>query len=195
MAVLFTLGGVARFVPGSFAKAESADIETVIQTTAIDPVTASQQSLSSPTPTAAVCLTEATALLVAESQDSLAREQALLDQRRIEIDALLVELDRRRNKLQEVESLLQARWQKMRVRADEDVQHLAQMYGAMKAKEASEIFNRMDPGFAAGFLRELNSEQAGLILAGMNTEKAYVVSLKMASVNMDIRDGDINGAQ
>jgi flagellar motility protein MotE (MotC chaperone) len=45
----------------------------------------------------------------------------------------------------------------------------------------------MDPSFAAGFFRELKSEQAGLILAKMEPNKAYAVSIKIAARNEDIR--------
>ena len=64
---------------------------------------------------------------------------------------------------------------------------MAQMYGAMKPDQAAIIFNQMDPGFAAGFLRLLNSEQAGLIMANMESQQAYIVSVRLASINEDLR--------
>jgi flagellar motility protein MotE (MotC chaperone) len=72
--------------------------------------------------------------------------------------------------------------------ANQDIQHLAQMYGAMKPDQAAGIFNQMDAGFAAGFLRLIPSDQAGLILANMENEKAYIVSVKIASTNSDLRN-------
>jgi len=83
--------------------------------------------------------------------------------------------------------LLNERWAEMKSESDSDLKHLAQMYGSMKPDQASLIFNEMDTNFAAGFLRQLPSDQAGLILANMDTEKAYIVSVRLASMNDDIR--------
>jgi flagellar motility protein MotE (MotC chaperone) len=58
----------------------------------------------------------------------------------------------------------------------------------MKPDSAASIFNQMDPAFAAGFLRLMPSEQAGLILAAMDSKKAYVISVKVASMNADVRN-------
>lgn len=82
---------------------------------------------------------------------------------------------------------METRWEDMQAFAGEDLNHLAQMYGAMKPDQAATIFNQMDPGFAAGFLRLLNSEQAGLIMANMESQQAYIVSVRLASINEDLR--------
>ncbi len=65
--------------------------------------------------------------------------------------------------------------------AQGDIVHLTTMYATMKPKQAAQIFNRMDPKFAAGFIREMKGGQAGLILASMDTKKAYEISLVIAS--------------
>ena len=62
------------------------------------------------------------------------------------------------------------------------------MYGSMKPDQAAAIFDQMEPDFAGNFLRLMRSEQAGLIMASMETRKAYAVSLKLAELNADIRD-------
>ena len=62
------------------------------------------------------------------------------------------------------------------------------MYSAMKADQAAQIFNQMDAGFAAGFLRLMASDQAGLIMVNMQTQKAYLVSVKLATMNDDVRN-------
>ena len=86
-----------------------------------------------------------------------------------------------------LQKMLDERWKRMSATADQDVEHLASMYAAMKPDQAAAIFDQMDPSFAAGFLRLMPSDQAGMILAGMETSKAYVVSVKLASRNEDIR--------
>ena len=78
----------------------------------------------------------------------------------------------------------------MQAFAGEDLKHLADMYGAMKPDQAATIFDQMDPGFAAGFLRLLSSEQAGLIMASMESQQAYVVSVRLASLNEDLRQDE-----
>lgn len=71
--------------------------------------------------------------------------------------------------------------------AQQDITHLTAMYQTMKPKQAAAIFDKMDPNFAAGFLREMDGGRAGLILAAMNTTKAYEISLVIASRNAQYR--------
>jgi flagellar motility protein MotE (MotC chaperone) len=55
------------------------------------------------------------------------------------------------------------------------------MYSTMKPKNAAAIFDRMDPAFAAGFLREIDSARAGVIMAEMGEEQSYRISLLIAN--------------
>lgn len=71
--------------------------------------------------------------------------------------------------------------------ATNDIVHLTTMYEIMKPKKAALIFDRMDSKFAAGFLREMQSAQAGQILAAMDATKAYEISLVIASRNAKYR--------
>ena len=98
------------------------------------------------------------------------------------------ELDRRASDLEAVEQTLQERWGQLQEASNDDMEHLARMYGTMKPDQAASIFNQMDSDFAAGFMRLMRSEQAGMILAGMETRKAYAVSLKLAALNEDVRN-------
>jgi flagellar motility protein MotE (MotC chaperone) len=87
-----------------------------------------------------------------------------------------------------VQQTLQERWGQLQDASNDDMEHLARMYGTMKPDQAASIFNQMDSDFAAGFMRLMRSEQAGMILAGMETRKAYAVSLKLAALNEDVRN-------
>ncbi len=71
--------------------------------------------------------------------------------------------------------------------AQNDVIHLTTMYATMKPKQAALIFNKMNSRFAAGFLREMKGQRAGLILAAMDAQKAYEISLVLASRNANYR--------
>ena len=135
-----------------------------------------------------VCLTGD--LVEAMEQDQKTIEQRISDLRaeEIQFQNRKMELDQQAEDLKSIQIQWDDRWQRMAEAANEDIQHLAQMYGAMKPDQAAGIFNQMDAGFAAGFLRLIPSDQAGLILANMENEKAYVVSVKIASTNSDLRD-------
>lgn len=202
LGVLFTIGGATRFLP-SFAEAEETAVqaETAAYTSGVshadNEAHPESDTLTPPEVTAAapenVCFTdEAAAALTEDQRQFEAQQQAQLDQQ-LALDARQVELDRQAAELQALHETLETRWASMQAAADEDLAHLARMYGAMKPREAASIFNQMDPGFAAGFLKLMPSEQAGQVLAGMESDKAYIVSVKLASVNADIRSpSDMN---
>ena len=127
---------------------------------------------------------------MASDQARLETESDNLVARELELQAWEAELTQTREDLSALQATLETRWQDMQAFAGEDLNHLAQMYGAMKPDQAAIIFNQMDPGFAAGFLRLLNSEQAGLIMANMESQQAYIVSVRLASLNEDLRRED-----
>ncbi len=92
--------------------------------------------------------------------------------------------DRMKKQLEAVETAKAALDESLRYRKDianADIAHLSAMYETMKPKQAARIFNEMDAKFAAGFLRQMKGGQAGLILANMQTTKAYQISLILAS--------------
>ena len=200
LGVLFTLGGAARLLPGDAGAAEGDPAESEL------PAAASMVSAESPnsaekttpgkpinltpsTPSNAtqVCFTAETAQQLRLEQETLGAERETLQESRLKLAAREAEVQAKFAELDALNAKLDQRWKDMQVTSREDLQHLAQMYGAMKADQAAQIFNQMDPAFAARFLRMISSDQAGLILAGMETDKAYVVSVKLANFNADIR--------
>jgi flagellar motility protein MotE (MotC chaperone) len=198
LGVLFTIGGAARFLPNALATAETATetMQTTTQTSGGDPNVALANIISPnetltlhPTETGQVCFTGEAAERATKSLDEIEARTNALDQRAISLSTQDAEIQQRLNELEAIESRLNKRWQDMTAEAEMDITHLAQMYGAMKPDQAAQIFDKMDPSFAAGFLRELKSEQAGLILARMDANKAYAVSIKIAARNDDIRTG------
>lgn len=124
----------------------------------------------------------------------------------VELKRRRAELDRREAALVEREQLLQAVEARIKLRLEEmakaqeklantaamvedaagrDVRHLVEMYQQMKPKQAGAIFDTMAPNFAAGFLGQMDASAAGLILANMQPEKAYAVSLLLAGRNVE----------
>ncbi|MGB3625991.1 MAG: hypothetical protein WA989_09185 [Henriciella sp.] len=188
LGVLFTIGGATRILPSTLASAEDSKVEETSLAAAPDDVipAAFAETRAKETPTE-LCLTGEAASALATDQAALkARADALQDQE-LELRAREQELDKQAAELASLRQTIDERWKTMTTSADNDIQHLAQMYSAMKPDQAASIFNQMDPGFAAGFLRLMPSDQAGLILAGMQADKAYIVSVKLASKNGDIR--------
>ena len=192
LGLLFTIGAASRLVPSSVASPTSADALAV--TTASNMLTAAAATPEhSPVQskltdiTGQICFGEDLADAMAADQLRLSTENNKLDGRELELQAWATELEQTRADLSVLQATLDTRWQDMQAFASEDLQHLAQMYGAMKPDQAATIFNQMDPGFAAGFLRLLNSEQAGLIMANMESQQAYIVSVRLASINEDLR--------
>ena len=114
----------------------------------------------------------------------LARREAALEDRVQLLEAIeervrdrLAELASARDKLAETAALVDDA-------ASKDVRHLAEMYRQMKPKQAGRIFNAMAPEFAAGFFGQMGAKPAAMILANMDPDKAYAVSLLLAGRNV-----------
>lgn len=190
LGVLFSVGAAVRFLPSNLAIADESHKPAPAVQDEHAPLPDATAARSDAKQIDKVCFTAETAALLAEDQKKLKAQQAALQELELQLTARQQELDRREADLQAVQATLDERWDKMLDASNNDMDHLARMYGSMKADQAAQIFNQMDSDFAAGFLRLMRSEQAGMILAGMETEKAYAVSLKLASMNEDIRDSD-----
>lgn len=185
LGVLFTLGAATRLVPTTFAEAKEAEAETVTSTMTESPETdlpAEAKAIEGQ-----ICFSEDLSAQLASDQARLELESETMVERELKLQAWEAELEQTREDLSALQATLETRWQDMQAFAGEDLNHLAKMYGAMKPDQAAIIFNQMDPGFAAGFLRLLNSEQAGLIMANMDSQQAYIVSVRLASINEDLR--------
>ena len=134
-----------------------------------------------------ICFTGETAALLSEDRWLFEMEEEELKEKQLELQAKEEQLKQQAEELQALHRVLEERWASMKNTSDDDIKHLSQMYAAMKPDAAAQIFNQMDPGFAGGFLRLMQSDQAGLILANMEPAKAYSVSVQLATMNDDIR--------
>lgn len=187
LGVLFTLGAATRLIPTDFNQATAAESETA-ETAAESPAeTIKGAAPSQDAIEGQICFGEDLSEQLASDQLRLQTETDKLVQRELELQAWEAELAQTREDLTILQATLETRWQDMQAFAGEDLKHLADMYGAMKPDQAATIFDQMDPGFAAGFLRLLSSEQAGLIMASMESQQAYIVSVRLASLNEDLR--------
>ena len=129
------------------------------------------------------CLTPALAASFSPMRLALDEERSALDARAEELSSVEAALDMRLAELEQAHAELKAMSHTMDETAAGDISHLVAMYSTMKAKQAAEIFDRMDPGFAAGFLREMKSDRAGMIMAEMKADQSYKISLLIANRN------------
>ena len=180
LGVLFIAGGVARVIAP--ATADQREPESVSVSGLVESVDTTRRDASAPMD----CNNELASLLASDASERHAVEEALrID--RLELEAREQQLANRKKELEELRDLLRKQWTQLQEQAEEDIRHLAAMYGAMKSDEAASIFNQMDPAFAAGFLREMPGDAAGPILAEMNPDKAYRISIEIASRGAEVR--------
>jgi flagellar motility protein MotE (MotC chaperone) len=188
LGVLFTIGGATRFLPNGLAFAEDLGLKPATETAAAKTDSAAKPAAPSAADLQEVCFTTESAAMVAEDQWLFESQKEELKNEKLALQTWEKELETQTAELQALQTTLEARWQEIQGASDRDIKHLAGMYSAMKPDAAASIFNQMDPAFAAGFLRLIPSEQAGLILANMDSKKAYVISVKLATMNADVRN-------
>lgn len=125
------------------------------------------------------------ALLAAirERAAQLDKREATLAERERLLEIVEKRIDEKTVKLAEMKTELENRLTFAETAAEQDIVQLARMYESMKPARAGEIFNAMEPAFAAGFLTQMNRENAALVLANMETEKAYAASIIIAGRN------------
>ena len=126
---------------------------------------------------------EALIAALKKRQDSLETREAEIASRELALRALEQRLTARLDEVETARKRLADTAVVVNEAAGNDVRHLAGMYQQMKPKQAAQIFNLMDPSFAAGFLSEMQNENAAHVLASMDPEKAYAVSVLLATRN------------
>jgi len=154
---------------------------------AVDKTQTSDSNAASATTNAEVCLTPAIAETVARDRKALNSRMLDFETREIALKALETKLDGQIKEITEAKASLQKQADAMSRESNSDLDHLVMMYGTMKPKKAAEIFDNMDPAFAAGFLREINGLKAGLIMAEMDTKNSYKISVLTANRNAQWR--------
>lgn len=134
-----------------------------------------------------VCVTETLAEALLAEQERLETRSIELVKREKSLKALESKLDQQLDNIQSTRNSVQAQLDKLETLATDDLKHLISMYETMKPKNAAEIFDSMAPAFAAGFLRDMNSARAGLIMSEMDAKKSYEISLVIANKNAELR--------
>lgn len=135
------------------------------------------------------CLSPALVERIAPKQKELLAREASLSTRQVELEKLERVLKERLESLEASHMALKGISEKLDASATQDISHLVKMYSSMKPKKAASIFDKMDPAFAAGFIREIEGARAGLILSEMNVQQSYRISLLIANRQSEWRNG------
>jgi flagellar motility protein MotE (MotC chaperone) len=113
---------------------------------------------------------------VAERENVLADKEQALEVARIKIEENLVALRQAETNLERMIALSSSA-------AEDDLTRLTTVYENMKPKQAAALFSEMAPEFAAGFLGRMRADAAAAIMAGLDPQKAYTISVLLAGRN------------
>lgn len=129
---------------------------------------------------------DADALLgvVQERSAQLDQREKRITERLALLEIAETEFEKRRDELIAAEEALAATLALADNAAERDILQLTAVYENMKPKNAAEIFDSMDPVFAAGFLIRMAPQSAADILSAMDKNAAYTTSVIMASRNV-----------
>lgn len=120
---------------------------------------------------------------VEDLQRALAARDAALADRERAVAAAQALVEARLAELEAAEARLSALIATSDSAAETDLDRLTRVYETMPAPEAAAIFEQMDPSFAAGFLSRMTPAASATLLAELTPEKAYAVSVVIATRN------------
>ena len=121
------------------------------------------------------------ALLNREQQ--LNRRETQIQDRMKALEIADEAIDRKLAALVDAEERLSATLAMADGASEEDLARLTDVYGKMKPKDASALFEEMAPEFAAGFLGRMRPTAAASIMAGLDPKTAYTISVILAGRN------------
>ena len=108
-------------------------------------------------------------------EQALSAREALLTAAEQEVDRKITELNKLRG---ELEALL-GKQEKM---DEERIASLVKIYENMKPKEAADIFNTLDMDILLAVVSRMAERKSSPILASMNTERARLLTIKLAEM-------------
>lgn len=112
--------------------------------------------------------------------------QSALDERQTQVGAAERLIEARLAELEAAEQRLQSLLNVADDAAASDVDQLISVYEAMSSEDASELFAEMDPNFAAGFIARMRPDAGAGILAELEPQRAYAISVILATRNADV---------
>lgn len=121
--------------------------------------------------------------LLREREATIAAKESALTDRAQAISVAEEQIRRNLAALEQAEADLQRMISLSSEAAEDDLAQLTAVYENMKPKQAAEVFAAMTPVFAAGFLSRMRTDAAAQILAGLEPETAYAISVLLAGRN------------
>ncbi len=118
-----------------------------------------------------------------ERETSVARKEAVLEERLAALDLAEAAISARLTELAAAEAGLKETLALADGAAENDLARLTAVYESMKPADAAALFTAMAPEFAAGFLGRMRPEAAAAVLSGMSPETAYGISALIAGRN------------
>ena len=121
-----------------------------------------------------------------QKQKKLDEREALLEARYQALTLIEEAVEEDLARLEEAEKKLRATMVIADQAAESDLIRLTAVYENMKPDQASALFQMMEPSFAAGFLGRMRSDAAAAIMAGLEPELAYSISVVLAGRNATV---------
>ncbi len=121
-----------------------------------------------------------------EREATLKQRETNLENRLQALKAAEEQIDLKTQNLIDAEKNLKSTMAMADGAAEKDLTQLTQVYESMKPKQAIPLFAQMDPQFAAGFLGRMRSEVAAQIMAGLDPQKSYAISVILAGRNSNV---------
>jgi flagellar motility protein MotE (MotC chaperone) len=118
-------------------------------------------------------------LRIEERRRELAREEQSLAALQRAIQAATADLVEERKDLETLQGKLQADMQRRQVLVDERLGQIAQVYGAMKPKEAARALEGMDDDLAVAILERLPGRSVGKLFDVMPKDRVRQLTLRL----------------
>lgn len=172
IALFLSLSGILRLGEGI---AQTAWAETA-PTGQTAPTEAAESCTPEGGAAAVLAALQARETRLAEQEARAATDARTLAVTRQEIDARIAALEAAEQKLAATIAVADQA-------AEKDVARLVAVYESMKPKDAARLFGEMEPDFAAGFLARMRPEAAAAVMTGLDSGKAYAISVVLAGRN------------
>lgn len=109
-------------------------------------------------------------------EKELIKKEEELSKKEAQLKAYEESLIAKEKELNEIKKSLDELYQKIKITEDENLDHLARVYGSAKAKSAAEVIAKMDLDKAVSLFQRMNPMTAGKILSALSQVDADFAS-------------------
>ena len=121
-----------------------------------------------------------------ERESEIAATEARLADRARTLEIAREEVAAQLGRLEEAEAALRRTLSLAEDAGRKDLDQLTSVYENMDVDKAAGLFGSMAPEFAAGFLGRMRPAKAAEIMAGLENDDAYAISVILAGRNADV---------